>query len=100
MTQIDPAVRALRIRIMDAGLKASAVRDEAEVGRATWYRMCKGDDFAMSTLRRMEAAVDRLIAARIRERNRLASAPAAPPPNEAGTRGPSSLPIDGPQAGR
>lgn len=99
MTQIDPAVRDLRIRMMDAGLKPSEVRYEAEVGRATWYRMCKGEDFAMSTLRRMEAAVETLTAARRREIERASSDPASDPTSGGGAGGGVGSPDAAAQAG-
>lgn len=49
--------------------------------------------------RRVELALTALRAERIREIEGPASVPAAPPPNEAGPRGPSSLPTDGPLVG-
>lgn len=83
---------------MDEGLTDLAVLEEAEVSRTTWWRMCKGKDFPMSRLRKIERAVDDLLAARIREKQRLASVPATPP-NEAGARGAAPLPAVAPQAG-
>lgn len=99
MTQLDPAVRDLRIRIMDAGLKPAQVRIEADVGRATWYRMCKGQDFAMSSLRRMEAAVERLTAARRREIEGPSSDPAFDPTSGEEAAGGAGSPGAARQAG-
>jgi hypothetical protein len=63
MTQTDPLIRALRIRMLDANLKPAPLLREAGVSRAAWWRWCNGGDFTMAAFRRVEAAVDRLTGA-------------------------------------
>lgn len=61
-TPIDPEVVRLNTRIFEHGLKVKPVMQRAELPRETWYRWKKGGDPRVSEVRRVDLAIDQLIA--------------------------------------
>lgn len=59
---IDPEVIRLNTRIFEHGLKVKPVMEAANLPRETWYRWRRGGDPRVSEVRRVDHAIDRLIA--------------------------------------
>lgn len=55
-----PELVRLQSLVFQRRLKMSAVLAKASVSRNTWWRMRKGEDFYMSTLTALEAAINQL----------------------------------------
>jgi predicted transcriptional regulator len=61
MTEIHHEAVRVYAKAFQAGFTMPAVLRKAGVGRSTWWRIRKGEDFRASVIRRIDQAIDDMI---------------------------------------